>query len=131
MATAEEIKQVRTLIPDTDAIYGAGEDEHLFSDEEISTFIAVAGGSILRAAGLAMIAVGNSEALIEKVIVTQDLETDGSKLQDKWRLSGLALLKQSQADDMFDGFHIINYREGWRRGGELVEPFDGTWPYGY
>lgn len=131
MATASERTDVRTLIPDTDAIYGAGANENLFTDDEIDRFFRLGGDNAIRAAGLAMIAVGNSEALIEKVIVTQDLETDGSKLQDKWRASGVALLKQAAVGDLFDGFQIINFREGWTTGGELVEPFTGEWPYGY
>ena len=109
-ATADDILDIRTLIPDTDAIYGAGEDENLFTDDEITRFYSLAGDNSLRAAGLAMIAVGNSEALIGKVIVTQDLETDASKLQDKWRQSGETLIKQADAGAVYDGAEIINYR---------------------
>jgi hypothetical protein len=132
-ATPDDIEDVRTLIPDTDAVFGAGEDEHLFTDDQISRFFRLGGGNPVRAAGLAMIAVGNSEALISKVIVTQDLETDGSKLQDKWRAAGEAMLKRADKEDVFDGFQIINFREGWLPyPPELTEPpFDGRWPYGW
>ena len=82
---AEPKDLVRTLIPDTEAVFGDAKDEYLFPDEQINNLLEIAGGNVLRAAGLAMIAVGNSEALISKVIKTQDLSTDGSKLQAKWR----------------------------------------------
>lgn len=113
---AEPKDLVRTLIPDTEAIFGAGEDEYLFADDQIENLLEIAGGSVLRAAGLAMIAVGNSEALISKVIKTQDLATDGSKLQDKWRESGEALLRRAAREDegkALDYFEIIDFQEGW------------------
>ncbi len=132
-ATPEDVLDIRTLIPDTDAIYGDAENENLFDDDQIARFFRLGGGNALRGAGLAMIAVGNSEALIGKVIVTQDLETDSSKLQDKWRASGQALIASADAGDVFDGFQIINYGDGWAiYPPELTEtPFDGSWPYGY
>jgi len=114
---AEPKDLVRTLIPDTEAIFGAGENEYLFADDQIENLLEIAGGSVLRAAGLAMIAVGNSEALISKVINTQDLSTDGSKLQDKWRESGEALLARAYKEDQgkaLDYFEIIDFQEGWR-----------------
>ena len=114
--TEDQIMDVRTLIPDFEAIFGEDEDEYLFEDERIKSFLRTAKGSITRAAGLAMIAVGNSEALIGKVIKTQDLMTDASKLQDKWRASGEALLGRADKEDQmdaFDYFEIVDYEEGW------------------
>jgi hypothetical protein len=133
MATADERLDVRTLIPDTDAIYGAAQNENLFTDDEIDRFFRLGGDNAMRAAGLAMIAVGNSEAMISKVIVTQDLETDGAKAQKEWREAGKLLI--ARADDV-DGtvlMQIVNYREGWAvYPPELTEaPWDGNWPYGY
>lgn len=119
-----DIDLVRTLIPDTDAIYGENEDEHLFSDTEIENFLTVARGSVYRAAGLAMIAVGNSEALILKVIRTQDLQTNGATLQAAWLKSGERLLDEADKIDAGEDhfFQIINYREGWpTRPPELTE----------
>ncbi len=132
---AEDVANIRVLIPDTDAIYGNAGDEYLFADEELERFFAV-GGSVLRAAGLAMIAVGNSESLISKVIVTQDLETDGAKAQKEWREAGRALLREAALMDIGEGeafFEIINYRQGWEpEVPELTEwPFDGRYPYGW
>jgi len=133
MATPEEILDIRTLIPDTDAIYGTNSDENLFTDDEISRFFRLGGNSALRGAGLAMIAVGNSESLISKVIVTQDLETDGAKAQKEWRDAGKALMARADMGDEFVGFELVNFRQGWREfPPELTEtPWDGSWPYGY
>ncbi len=113
---AEPKDLVRTLIPDTEPVFGDAKDEYLFPDEQINNLLEIAGGNVLRAAGLAMIAVGNSEALISKVIKTQDLATDGSKLQDKWRESGEALLARADKEDegkALDYFEIIDFQEGW------------------
>lgn len=113
---AEPKDLVRTLIPDTEPVFGDAKDEYLFPDEQIENLLEIAGGNVLRAAGLAMIAVGNSEALISKVIKTQDLATDGSKLQDKWRESGEALLTRADKEDegkALDYFEIIDFQEGW------------------
>lgn len=113
---AEPKDLVRTLIPDTEPVFGDAKDEYLFPDEQINNLLEIAGGNVLRAAGLAMIAVGNSEALISKVIKTQDLSTDGSKLQDKWRESGEALLRRAYKEDegkALDYFEIIDFQEGW------------------
>lgn len=114
--TAEQIAIVRTLIPDTDAVFGPGEDEHLFSDEDITRFITAAGGSVTRAAGFAMIAVGNSEALINKVIKTQDLMTNGAATAIAFRQAGEAMLKRADKEEQnqaLDYFEIVDYREGW------------------
>lgn len=112
-ATEDDILDVRTLIPDTDAIYGENADEYLFSDEEIASFFRLGNDNAKHAAGLAMIAVGNSEALISKVIVTQDLETDGAKAQKEWREAGKLLIQLAREDSQWDGFELINYRQGW------------------
>lgn len=112
-ATAGDILDVRTLIPDTDAIYGDAENEYLFTDDQITRFFRLGNDNAKHAAGLAMIAVGNSEALISKVIVSQDLETDGAKAQKEWREAGKLLIQQATADSQWDGFELINYRQGW------------------
>jgi len=130
---AEDVLDIRTLIPDTDAIYGNAEDEYLFTDEQLERFYRLGGNSALRGAGLAMIAVGNSEAMISKVIVTQDLETDGAKAQKEWREAGRLLINRADAGEEFHGFELVNFRQGWREfPPELTEtPWDGSWPYGY
>lgn len=91
--TADEIRAVRLNIPDTEALYGDAENEYLFDDTDISIFLDQSSGNAMWAAGLAMIAVGNSEALIGKVIRNYETETDASKLQREWRSAGIELIK--------------------------------------
>lgn len=113
---ATDIELVRALIPDTDKAFGASGDEYLFEDADIQNYLDIASGNVLRAAAYAMIAVGNSEALIGKVIKTADLSTDASKLQDKWRESGQALLDRADKEDVNEAsnyFQIVDYKEGW------------------
>ena len=107
--TADEIKAVRVLIPDVEAIYGTGGDENLFEDSEIESLLTTASGNAMWAAGLAMIAVGNSEALIGKVIRNYETETDASKLQREWRAAGVEMIKlgKSLVDDDSGGFFEI------------------------
>jgi hypothetical protein len=112
MADAAVIMQVRNLIPDTEAVF---DGNTMFTDDEISSFLDTGHSNVMWAAGLAMIAVGNSEALIQKVIVTQDLSTDGSKLQAQWVNAGLKLIGIARAEvaaSDFDFFQIIDY-PGW------------------
>lgn len=122
---------VRILIPDNEAVFGDAKDEYLFEDADIEKFLEIANGSILRAAGLAMIAVGNSEALISKVIQTQDLKTDGSKLQSQWRESGQAMFDRADKEDAQNAagyFDIIDYGEGWGSDRAELTEHGFVWP---
>jgi hypothetical protein len=98
MATLEDIRRVRLLIPDTDAIYGDNEDENLFTDSDIEDFILLGNDSLKWAAGLAKIAVGGSEALILKVIRNYETTTDGANLMRQWTIAGQRLIEQGQAE---------------------------------
>ena len=106
MATLEEIRRVRILIPDTDAIYGPGEDENLFTDQDIEDFIFLGNGSLKWAAGLAKIAVGVSEALILKVIRNYETTTDGANLMRQWTISGQRLVEQGEAEYLDDSSYF-------------------------
>lgn len=96
--TPDEILAVRILVPDCEAIYGAAQNEYLFTDEEISLFLMTGKGNAMWAAGLAMIAVGNSEAMIGKVIRNYETETDASKLQREWRSAGTVMIKNGREE---------------------------------
>jgi hypothetical protein len=116
MATAEERTVVRTLIPDSEAVFGEAENETLFSDPEIDAFVIAGGNNLLRAAGLANLAIATSEALISKKIRTQDLQTDGPAVADALikkakELFALAAKQEDLANS--DYFDIVNFREGW------------------
>ena len=106
----EEILTVRILVPDCEGIYGPNQDEFLFTDEEISRLLTVGRGNAMWAAGLAMIAVGNSEAMVGKTVRNYETETDASKLQREWRSAGDVLIKNGRAEvEMDDGgiFDIV------------------------
>lgn len=125
------IDVVRTLIPDTEAIFGASSNETLFSDDDINNFLLAGGDSVLRATALACMAIGTSEALISKVIRTQDLQTDGARLSDAMVKKADALFKRADAEDAAAAvgyFDIIDFGEGWRYTPELTEPdISTTW----
>lgn len=123
---ATPVQMVRVLIPDTEPAF---DGTTLFTDPEIETYLEIGKGNVLRAAAYAMIAVGNSEALISKVIKTQDLSTDGSKIADAFRNAGKELLARAdKEDDATDAgyFDIIDFREGWVERPELTE---WNWSY--
>lgn len=90
--------KVRLLIADTD------ENHLIFADAQITGFLAIArNGSVKRAAADALDAIATSEALIGKVIKTQDLQTDGAKLADALRKHAAELRRQADDDDDTDG----------------------------
>ena len=134
--TPEEIYAVRILIPDAEGAYGPNNDEFLFSDEDISAILATAKGSTMWAAGLAMIAVGNSEALIGKTIRNYETETDASKLQREWRMAGDALIKAGR-EEVARGevgiFEIVHpeWEVGRHPEGATHFPVRGFMPGGY
>lgn len=120
------IEQVRLLIPDTEAVF---DGDTLFSDEDITNYLAIANGNVLRAAGFAMVAIANSEAMISKVITTQDLSTDGAKVSEQFRKSAEVLFKRAdQIDSQESGFFTIvdYYGDGWGDHAELTE-----WNWGF
>ena len=98
MATLEEIRRVRVLIPDTDAIYGANGDEYLFDDIAIEDFLYLGNDNLKWAAGLAKMAVGGSEALVLKVIRNYETTTDGANLMRQWTIAGQRLVEQGQEE---------------------------------
>lgn len=115
------IDQVRALIPDTEPVY---DGETLFTDADITTYLTIANGNVLRAAAFAMTAIGNSEALINKVITTQDLATDGTKVADSFRKSADMLLRRADQIDRAENqnyFQIVDYGTGWTDHAELTE----------
>ena len=124
MATADQIRIVRVLIPDAELVFGEGDDETLFSDTEIADFVTAGSNSVLRAAALACLAIGTSEALISKRIRTQDLQTDGPAMSDAMVKKATLLFKRADEEDAkaeIGYFDIIDYGEGWTAVPELTE----------
>src|SRR5690554_4516361 len=68
----------------------------IFPDEVIQTYLDVNDGNVKRAAAQACRALAVSEALISKVIKTEDLQTDGAKVANA--LLGVARDLEQSAD---------------------------------
>lgn len=116
MATPTEVAIVRSLIPDSEAVFGDAENETLFSDTEIGHFLSAGGGSVLRAAALANMAIATSEALISKKIRTQDLQTDGPAVANALVNKATILFQRADKEDAtanMEFFQIVNFEEGW------------------
>lgn len=112
--TTDDIGIIRSLIPDDAPAFGPTGADYMFTDEEIARYFKVAGGSPVRAAAFAVLAIATSEALISKVIKSQDLQTDGAKVSDALHKKAETLFAQADAVDNAaagDFFEIIDY--GW------------------
>jgi hypothetical protein len=83
-----ELGQLRALIPDVEQVdyTGQGDPSYLFTDGHLRALLGlymtspVPTSRVKRAAADALTAIAVSEALISKVIKTDDLQTDGAKL---------------------------------------------------
>lgn len=107
---------VRSLIPDTETVFGPNEDQTMFTEDDIENFLLAAKGNVLRAAGYACLAISTSEALISKVIKTQDLSTNGAAVADSLTKKAHELFQRAKddaIDDSYNFFQIIDYKEGW------------------
>jgi len=107
------IGQVRLLIPDTDVLEDLSDplkpSEYIFNDAQIQAFLSLYANNIKRAAAAAKLALATSEALISKVIKTDDLATDGAKLGAELRAQADVLKKEADEDDSSDAFSIVEY----------------------
>lgn len=121
----ELILALREQIPDDAAVFGENEDEHMFSDQTLGRFLKRANNSILRAAGLACLAIANSEALISKVIRTQDLQTNGPAVADALNKTAAKYFELADKEDSIQDsayFEIVDFPVGHYRA-ELTESF--------
>lgn len=114
---SEEQDDVRLLIADTSAA------NRLFSTKQIAQFLRLNGANVRRAAAQALDVMASNEAMVSKVIKTQDLSTDGAKVADALRKQAAELRRQ--ADDGEDGsddsgFEIAEF-----------EPYPCRTPWGY
>lgn len=93
---------VRLLIADV----STDESKRLLDDTQIEAFLALEGGVVKLAAAQALDTIASSEALVAKVIKTQDLSTDGPKTADALRKHAASLRAQVKAsdDEADDGF---------------------------
>jgi hypothetical protein len=109
---------VRLLIPDRDA------DNLLFADADIAGFLTLEGLVVKRAAAAALEVVASNEAMVGKVIRSQDLSTDGAKVSDALLKRAAELRRQADEDDpdTSGGLDVIDFADPFtRRTGELAE----------
>jgi len=110
------IGQIRLLIPDTDQLADPADSsataEYIFDDHQIQAFATLYSNNVKRAAAQAKLVLATSEALINKVIRTDDLQTDGAKLGAELRAQAAELNKQADQDDFidaYDAFEIVDF----------------------
>lgn len=92
---------VRALISDTKQLDydDDGRLRYRLPDELIEAQIEIAGGKLYSAAANALISIAVDEALISKVIKTEDLQTDGAKLATELRLNARDLNNKQKEQD--------------------------------
>ncbi|MER5420335.1 hypothetical protein [Streptosporangium roseum] len=96
--------RVRLLAADTD------EANLLLNDPQIEAFLAME-GSVKLAAAQALDTIASSEALVSKVIKTQDISTDGVKVAAELRARATELRRQVNEGDGDDsvGFDVVDF----------------------
>lgn len=119
------VEQVRHLIPDFEEVDWRDDasPSTLFEDAVIETYLAVNDDNIKRAAAQACRALAVSEALIGKVIKTEDLQTDSAKLGRMLLEAARDLEDSADRDeerDNWGAFEVVPFRPtppnwGWRR----------------
>ncbi len=110
------IGQIRLLIPDVDQLPNlqspSDPAEYIFDDHQIQAFATLYSNNVKRAAAQAKLVLATSEALISKVIKTDDLQTDGAKLGAELRAQAAELRAQADQDDQYDAydaFEIVDF----------------------
>lgn len=87
-------QQVRLLIGDLDT-----GDNQLFDDDQLNGFLGITDGSVQRAAADALDVIATSEALISKVITTQDRSSNGAQVADALRKHAAALRQRAKEEE--------------------------------
>lgn len=110
------VGQIRLLIPDVDQLGDPANSSataaYIFDDSQVQAFATLYSNNVKRAAAQAKLVLATSEALISKVIRTDDLQTDGAKLGAELRAQAVELNKQADQDDFsdsYDAFEIIDF----------------------
>ena len=110
------IGQVRLLIPDTEVLENLKNSlepaTYIFNDSQIQAFLSLYANNVKRAAAQAKLALATSETLINKVIKTDDLMTDGAKLGAELRAQAAELRKEADADDLIDSSDSFTIVDG-------------------
>ena len=105
------VGQVRLLVPDVeqlgDLAVPTNPVSYIFSDPQIQAFLTLYSNNVRRAAAQAKLVLATSEALINKVIRTDDLATDGAKLAQELRAQAQMLMAEADKDDLEDSYDTI------------------------
>lgn len=117
-----DVGRVRKYIPDLtplkDPEHPDDEPQFIFSDDEIQAFvddhtelglIPTRSWHIRRAAADAMVAIANSENLIMKKIVTEDLQTDGPAVADKLLKAAAMAYGRADAEESSSSVEEVFY----------------------
>ena len=105
--------KIRALIPDVEQVDYAdtGVVEYMFSDRHLTGLYEITFGTdigrICRAAASAIRALAVSEGLIQKVIRTEDLQTDGAKLASALLAAAKQLEDRADAADEDDEILMV------------------------
>ena len=113
------IGMVRSLIPDTEQLEDptdlSADPEYIFNDGIIQSYLVIARDNVFRAAAIAVNTLATSEALILKVLRSDDRQTDGAKLADALGRRADWLNKQADEQDeeesIYEAFQIYPYVE--------------------
>lgn len=105
--------RVRLLIADVD------EANLVLADDQLDAYISLEGDDVRLAAAQALDTIASSEALVSKVIKTQDLSTDGPKTADALRKHAASLREQAGGED--EGFFDIVDFDPYPGSPELTE----------
>lgn len=68
-------------------------------DDQIEAYLELSNGKVFAAAAAALYGIAANEALVSKVIKTEDLQTDGAKLATELRLLARDMLNRQNAED--------------------------------
>ena len=97
------VGRVRLLIPDIEERSDPRDLRQppslLFTDEQIQAFLDINDGNIKRAAADAKNTIATVQALLLKVLSTDDKSTDGAKLGAELRAQAKRLTDEADADD--------------------------------
>lgn len=114
------VGQVRLLIPDVEQLGDLANPTnpaaYIFSDPQIQAFLSLYSNNVKRAAAQAKLVLSTSEALINKVIKTDDLATDGAKLAQELRAQAQMLMAEADKDDTedsYDSITIVGNSKAW------------------
>jgi hypothetical protein len=111
------VGMIRALIPDVEQVDydGNGVPSYMFSDPHLMAYYTMAVGDnpsrFYRAGASALRALAVSEGLIQKVIRTEDLQTDGAKLATALLAGAKALEERAiDADDEAEIMMVVDFQ---------------------